>query len=122
MADVFKEHSLTGGTSVVDIIAHVGLDGKYVYAGGLGDAFCKLTAESGKKVWCVDISVPVDFIIIDNFAFVVGADNNLYAVNTIKGDVYWRIEVKKQKTPKYDGKNLIVGKQKINYTTGKIID
>lgn len=122
MADLFKEHGLTGGTSLVDIIAHIGVDGKYVYAGGLGDAFCKMSAESGKKLWCVDISVPVDFIVVDNFAFVTGSDYNLYAVNTDKGEVYWKTEVKKQKTPKYDGKNLIVGKQKIDYKTGKIID
>jgi len=122
MADVFKEHSLTGGTSVVDIIAHVGVDGKYVYAGGLGDAFCKLSAESGKKFWCLDISVPVDFIIVDNFAFVVGGDNSVYAVNVDNGAVYWKTEIKKQKTPKYDGKYLMVGKQKLDYKTGKIID
>lgn len=122
MADLFKEHGLTGGTSLVDIIAHIGVDGKYVYAGGLGDAFCKMSAESGKKLWCVDISVPVDFIIVDNFAFVIGGDYNLYAVNTDKGEVYWKTEVKKQKTPKYDGKKLIVGRQKIDYKTGKVID
>lgn len=122
MADVFKEHSLTGGTPMVDIVAHVGVDGRYVYAGGLGDAFCKLSAQNGKKLWCVDISVPVDFIIVDNFAFVVGGDNNLYAVNTNNGDVNWMSMVKKQKTPKFDGKNLIVGKQKIDYKNGNILD
>lgn len=120
-SDLFKETSLTGGTSVVDIIARVGVDGKFVYAGGLGDAFCKLRAESGKKVWCLDISVPVDFIMIDNFVFIVGADDNLYSVNIDDGKVYWKTEIKKQKIPSFDGVNISVGKQKINYKTGELV-
>ena len=117
--DVYRANNLTGGASVVDIIAHVGLDGKYIYAGGLGDAFCKLNANNGDKVWCVNISVPVDFIMVDNFIFVVGTDNNLYAINKQNGDVYWKTEIKKQVVPKYDGKNIIVGRQKINYKNGQ---
>ena len=120
-ADVFRMTSLTGGTPVVDIVAHVGVDGENVYAGGLGDAFCKLNANNGDKIWCVNISVPVDFIIVDNFAFVVGGDSNLYAINTKQGDVYWKTEIKKQIKPEYDGKYIIVGKQKIDYKTGSII-
>lgn len=119
--DVYRENNLTGGASVIDVIAHVGVDKNYVYAGGLGDAFCKLSANNGNKIWCVNISVPVDFIIVDNFAFVVGSDNNLYAVNTDNGSVYWRTEVKKQVAPKYDGKNIIVGSQKIDYKNGELL-
>lgn len=121
VADVFRVNNLTGGADVVDIVARIGVDGKDIYAGGLGDAFCKLNANNGNKVWCVNISVPVDFILVDNFAFVVGTDNNLYAINTDNGNVYWKTEIKKQITPKYDGKNIIVGKQKIDYKTGKLI-
>jgi len=120
-ADVYRENNLTGGAAVVDIVAHVGVDGKYVFAGGLGDAFCKLNANNGNKVWCVNVSVPVDFIIVDNFVFVVGTDYNLYAINTDNGSVYWRTEIKKQATPKYDGKNIIVKKQKIDYKTGEVV-
>ena len=118
-ADVYRANNLTGGASMVDIVAHVGLDGKYVYAGGLGDSFCKLNANSGDKVWCVNISVPVDFIMVDDFIFVVGTDNNLYAINKQKGDVYWKSEIKKQVAPKYDGKNIIVGRQEINPKNGQ---
>ena len=117
--DVYRVNNLTGGASVVDIIAHVGIEGKYVYAGGLGDLFCKLNADSGNKVWCLNISVPVDFIMVDNFVFVVGTDNNLYAINKQNGDVYWKSEIKKQVKPKYDGKKIIVGRQKINPKNGK---
>lgn len=117
--DVYRVNNLTGGASVVDIIAHVGLDGKYVYAGGLGDSFCKLKVHNGEKVWCVNISTGVDFIMIDDFIFAVGTDNNLYAINKQNGNVYWKAEVKKQVKPKYNGKNIIVGRQKINYKNGQ---
>ena len=117
--DVYRVNNLTGGASVVDIVAHVGVNGKHVYAGGLGDAFCKLNANNGNKVWCLNISVPVDFIMVDDFIFVVGTDDNLYAINKLNGDVYWKAEVKKQVKPKYDGKNIVVGRQKINYKNGK---
>ena len=121
VADVFRGTNLTGGASVVDIVAHIGLDGKYVYAGGLGDAFCKINANSGNKIWCLNISVPVDFIIVDNFAFVVGGDNNLYAVNIDDGKVYWKTEIKKQRKPKFQDNFVIVGSQKINYTNSSLI-
>lgn len=120
-SDVFRPNNLTGGASVVDIVAHVGIDGNDVYAGGLGDAFCKLNANNGNKIWCVNISVPVDFIVVDNFAFVVGTDNNLYAINTKNGDIYWKTEIKKQIKPEYNGKYIIVKKQKINYKNGSLI-
>ena len=119
--DVYRANNLTGGASIVDIIAHVGLDGKYVYAGGLGDAFCKLNANTGNKVWCVNISVPVDFIMVDDFVFVVGTDNNLYAVNKQTGAVYWKTEIKKQVKPVYNKKFITVGKQRIDYKNGNLM-
>jgi outer membrane protein assembly factor BamB len=119
--DVYRLNNLTGGASVVDIVAHVGLVGNYIYAGGLGDAFCKINANTGTIVWCVGISVPVDFIIVDDFAFVVGTDNKLYAVNIDNGTVYWQTGIKKQSVPKYDGQNIIVEKLKINYKNGRVI-
>ena len=120
MADVYKENTLTGGSSIVDIIARIGVDKNFVYAGGLGDAFCKFKNINGDKVWCINISVPVDFMLVDDFAFVVGADNNLYAIDVRDGTVYWKTEVKKQVAPKYDGQYIIIGREKINYTDGQI--
>ncbi len=117
--DVFKQTNLTGGVSVVDIIARVGIDNGYVYAGGLGDAFCKLNAKNGDKIWCVNISVPVDFMLVDNVAFVVGGDNNLYAIDIKTGNVYWKTEIKKQIKPEYQNNFIIVGKERINYKNGK---
>lgn len=119
-SDVFKTTSLTGGTPVVDIVAHVGIDKNFVYAGGLGDAFCKLNVNNGNKVWCLGISVGTDFIMIDDFLFVVGTDNNLYAINKNNGEVYWKTEIRKQVKPKFDGKFITVGKYKINYKNGAL--
>lgn len=121
VADVFRASNLTGGASVVDIVAHVGVDKKFVYAGGLGDAYCKLNKSNGDKIWCVNISVPVDFIIVDNFSFVVGADNNLYAVNNNDGKIYWKTEIRKQVKPIYEKNILTVGCDRINYKDGSLI-
>ena len=120
VVDVYKENTLTGGSSIVDIVARIGVDKNFVYAGGLGDAFCKLKNINGDKIWCVNISVPVDFIVIDDFAFVIGSDNNLYAIDVNDGTVFWKTKVKKQIAPKYDGQYIIVGRQKINYIDGQI--
>lgn len=117
-ADLFRANNLTGGASVVDVVAHVGVDGNYVYAGGLGNAFCKLKAYNGDKVWCLNISVPVDFIFVDDFAFVVGTDNYLYAINTNDGTVYWKTEIEEQVKPEYKNGFIIVDDQEIDYKTG----
>ncbi len=119
--DVFRANNLTGGASMVDIVAHVGLDSKYVYAGGLGDAFCKLNASNGNKVWCLNISTGIDFIMVDDYLFVVGTDNNLYAINKQNGGVYWKVEVKKQIEPKYSKQIITVGKQRINSKDGSFV-
>lgn len=119
--DVFRLSNLTGGASVVDIVAHVGVDKNFVYGGGLGDAFCKLDKQSGDKIWCVNISVPVDFIIVDDFAFVVGTDNNLYAINTKNGKICWKTTVKKQVKPIYENNIIVVGKQRINTKNGDFV-
>lgn len=119
--DVFRLSNLTGGAAVVDIVAHVGVDKNFVYAGGLGDAFCKLNKYSGDKIWCVNISVPVDFIIVDDYAFVVGGDNNLYAINIKNGKIYWKTEIKKQIKPIYENNSITVGKQRINTKNGDLL-
>lgn len=121
VADVFRASNLTGGASVVDIVAHVGIDGNYVYAGGLGDAFCKLKKSDGARVWCLNISVPVDFIMVDDFVFVVGTDNNLYAINAQNGDVHWKTGINKQIKPVYKNNVITVGNLRINSTDGSVV-
>ncbi|MBR4891649.1 MAG: PQQ-like beta-propeller repeat protein [Alphaproteobacteria bacterium] len=121
IADVYSASNMTGGASMVDIVAPLVLYKNYVFAGGLGDAFCKINANSGDKQWCLGISVPVPFVIAGNYAFVVSADNYLYAISTKNGDVFWRSAVNKQTMPKYEKGTVFVGKQQINAENGKII-
>jgi len=121
MTDVFKLNSITGGSGIVDVVAHVVKDGDFIYAGGLGDMFCKIRSYDGEKVWCVDISVPVDFTVVSEAVFVVGADNMLYALDKKNGTAYWKTEIKKQAKPIYQNRLLIVGSQKINAVNGYVI-
>ena len=99
-ADIYKPSTLTGGTGgVMDIVAPVVLDGKYVYVGGLGGAFCKLRDLTGDKVWCNWISVSAQFSIYGELAFVISADSGMYAINTNDGGIYWRRDTKCSSAP-----------------------
>jgi len=124
IADVYKQSLMTGGAQLLDISAPVVVDGGYVYAGGLGDAFCKLSVTNGNKIWCITIGVGVTFKLAGGVLFVSATDNNLYAIDAKSGNVYWRSEIKKQSAPKIaqskDGKFIIsVGKEKFDAETGK---
>lgn len=121
IADIYRPSNLTGGASVLDIIAPIVIHDGAVYVGGLGDAFCRINANSGTKKWCADIGVAKPFIITDTAAFVVGTDNNLYAIRTSDGEIYWRTEIKTQSAPTYENKTITVGGQKIDAKTGKIL-
>lgn len=118
MTDVYKESNMTGGAPVVDIIAPIIINKGWLYVGGMGDAFCKINATSGNKKWCAQIGTTNEFVLTKNAIFVVGMDNNLYALRESDGAVYWKREIKKQKAPKYENKVISVGKQKFNATTG----
>lgn len=119
IADIYRASNLTGGASVLDIVAEPIIRDNYVYAGGLGDAFCKLNATSGAVVWCTNISVATNFTIADDVAFVVGADKKIYAVRLTDGAVYWMADVEKIAIPTYENKIITIGKQKINAVNGK---
>lgn len=122
IADIYRASNLTGGASMVDIIAPIVPHKNFVYAGGLGDAFCKLNATSGDKKWCLDISVGVPFIIAGNYAFVVATDDNLYAIDTTDGAVFWRSSVDNQVVPEYQNGHIRVGDTVYNVADGKKID
>ena len=104
IVDVFRASNMTGGASIVDIVAPLIIKDGAVFAGGLGDAFCRINSTSGEKKWCIEIGTAVPFIIIDQTAFVVGTDNYLYAVRTSDGAVYWRTEINTQTAPAYENK------------------
>ncbi len=119
IADIYRASNMTGGASILDIVAEPIVRDNYVYAGGLGDAFCKLNATSGKVAWCANISVATDFTIAGDTAFVVGGDKKLYAVRLADGAAYWTADVEKIATPTYENKTVTVGKQKFNAINGK---
>lgn len=122
IADIYRASNMTGGASILDIIAPIVIRGNAVYAGGLGDAFCRINATSGAIKWCDWIGVAVPFIISDNVAFVVATDDYLYAIRTSDGAVYWRTPVEKQIAPEYNNKIITVGTQQINAESGEIIN
>ena len=121
IADVYRASNLTGGASMVDIIAPVVPHQGAVYAAGLGNAFCKLSLSTGNKQWCVNIGVAVPFTLVGDFVFVVGTDSSLYAIKTSDGAVYWRTAVKSQLTPEYKSGEIVIGDERIEAYTGKII-
>ena len=121
IADIYRPSNMTGGASVLDIVSPIMIRGQYVYAGGLGDAFCKINAGSGAKKWCVEIGTAEPFIIADTTIFVVGTDNHLYALRDTDGAAYWTADIEKQKSPKYENGIITVGKQKFDGLTGNKI-
>lgn len=119
IADVFRPSNMTGGASVVDIVAPIMLHNGTVYASGLGDAFCAINATSGVKKWCTYIGTAHPFVITNAAAFVVGTDNNLYAVRMRDGAIYWRAAVNAQSAPIYGDGTITVGRQKFDAATGQ---
>lgn len=121
IADIYRPSNLTGGASVVDITAPIVVRGDVVYAGGLGDAFCKINASSGAKKWCADIGVGTAFIVTDDASFVVSTDGNLYAIRNSDGAAYWRTAVKKQVAPQYANGIITVGREKFDAKNGNAL-
>ena len=121
VADIYRPSNMTGGASVLDIVAPIVLRGGDVYAGGIGDAFCKINATSGAKKWCTEIGTAEPFIIADDVIFVVATNNNLYALRDRDGAAYWSVGIKKQAAPKYENGTITVGKEKFDGITGKKI-
>ena len=119
--DIFRTSNLTGGASVLDIIAPIVIDNGFVYAGGLGDAFCKIQNSNGSKKWCVNIGVSLPFIVADSVALVVATDNHLYAIKTSDGSVYWRSKVKKQYEPVLHDGIITVDKERFHVANGELI-
>ena len=110
---------MTGGASVLDIVAPIVVDGDAVYAGGMGDAFCRINLGNGRIKWCTTIGVSSPFIIAHPAAFVMGGDGVLYAVRLSDGAVYWKTEIGKCAKLSYADGVLRACKTKINASTGE---
>ena len=121
IADVYRQSNMTGGASVLDIIAPVQIYKNYVYAGGLGGAFCKISDKTGNINWCSDISTAHSFIIANETIYLLDTDNRLNAIRMNDGAIYWRTAAKKSHTPEYKNKMIIVGSEKFDAETGKLI-
>ena len=121
IADVYRSSNMTGGASVLDIIAPAQILGGHVYAGGLGGAFCKISDSEGAPVWCTNIGVEYPFVIAGDVAYVVDTDKNLNAVRLRDGSVYWRTPVKKPGAPEYSDKIVRVGSEKFDAADGSVI-
>ena len=119
VADIYKASNMTGGASVLDIVSPIVIRGANVYVGGLGDAFCKINATTGTKKWCVELGTAEPFIIAGDVIFVVGTDNQLYALRDNDGAAYWMTSVTKQSAPKYATGVIAVGREKFDAMTGE---
>lgn len=121
IADIYRTSNMTGGASVVDIVAPIVPYGDSVYAGGLGDAFCRVNATSGDKKWCVNIATANPFVIAGNYAFVVSTDNNLYSILLSDGSIFWRAPLEHAGTPEYTTGRVTIGQETFNVESGKKI-
>ncbi|MBP5485267.1 MAG: PQQ-like beta-propeller repeat protein [Alphaproteobacteria bacterium] len=121
VADIYRQSNMTGGASVLDIIAPIQIHGKYVYAGGLGGAFCKISVATGNATWCTWIGVEYPFLIANDVAYVLDTDNNLNAIRLRDGAVYWRTAVEKPVAPKYKNKRILIAHENFDAETGKLV-
>ncbi len=121
ITDVYRPSNLTGGAAMVDIIAPIVPVKNWVFAGGLGNAFCKINATDGTKKWCLDIGVANPFAVTEKYTFVVGTDDFLYAIENNNGDVFWRTKVEVPQKPNYENGQIFVGDEVFDVKNGKKI-
>ncbi|MCL2017986.1 MAG: PQQ-like beta-propeller repeat protein [Alphaproteobacteria bacterium] len=119
LADVYRSSAMTGGAPILDIVAPVIVHGDAVYVGGLGGEFCRLHDRDGRKVWCVNISTGVPFLVTSRVSFVVATDNHLYAIDNKNGDIYWQAEIRKQAAPEMEENKIKVAREKFDAISGE---
>lgn len=122
IADIYRPSNMTGGASVLDIIAPIVLDNDWIYVGGLGDALCRVSAATGAKKWCATIGTAHRFIVTNTSVFVMATDGNLYALRASDGAAYWRTPIKKPGTPTYDGAAITIGNVRIDAKSGHVME
>lgn len=120
IADIYRPSNMTGGAAVLDIVAPIVFDKNYVYAGGLGKAFCKISDNTGKTSWCLDLGIEHRFLVNDSVIFVLDTDKNLYALRPTDGAAYWHTTVKKTADLEYIDGYIIVDRQKFDAKNGEI--
>ena len=95
-ADIFMPHIPTGGSPFLDITAAPVWSDGFIYAGGLGGAFCKIRDKDGAKMWCLPISVEDIVKSTRTFNVVRTTDGEALAVST-DGKAYGNCEICKRK-------------------------
>lgn len=118
MSDVYSESNMMGGASTVDIVAPLVIDGSYIYAGGMGDAFCKINITNGSHKWCIPIGTRFPFIVLANVAYIMGLDNTLYAVRTSDGAIYWQREIARPGNISYENRQIYINRKHFDASTG----
>jgi len=81
-ADIFAARLPTGGYPFMDIIAAPIYNKGFVYAGGLGGAFCKVRDSDGKKIWCIPISVQSTICATEKFNVIRSASGETFVIDT----------------------------------------
>ena len=88
IADIFQANHPTTNILFVDIVATPVVHGGYVYAGGLGNAFCKIRDRDGRIMWCRPISVRDILKSTRNYNVVLADDGTKYIVANSDGRIY----------------------------------
>jgi len=96
VADIFMANHPTSNILFVNIIATPVINGEFIFAGGLGNAFCKVRDADGSKVWCVPISVRDIVKSTRNYNVVLADDGTKYVVSR-QGKVYLMPEADKRR-------------------------
>ncbi|MDR2268966.1 MAG: PQQ-like beta-propeller repeat protein [Rickettsiales bacterium] len=107
-ADIFAENLPTGGAPFLDVTAAPVYNGGFVYAGGLGGAFCKLRDSDGKKIWCLPVAVQEIIASTQKFNWILTTDGEVLAVST-DGKIYWKAKVGRGGRHTDDSKECVMG-------------
>ena len=70
VAEIFSKNSPTSASPFLDIIATPVYADGFVYAGGLGNAFCKIRDKDGAKSWCLPLITTEILRATDKFAII----------------------------------------------------
>ncbi len=120
-AQIYSDSNITGGASILDIVAPIVILDKYVYVAGLGNAICKISTSSGNKIWCNPISISDEFIVTKNVTFAKDINNTLYAINNANGKIHWMIDTDSDDKISYsDYKIMIDGDEYDAYTGSQL--
>ncbi len=98
---VYRSNIITGGYPLTDILGNVVSDSSSVYATGLGGELACLNKATGQKQWTVPIASAQAMWVMENIAWAVSTNQDLYAIDLKKGGIVYM-------TPLSDGEDSIM--------------